>query len=578
MVSVLVAPNSTVSNTGWTLVGGADVHECINHPVEAPDDATYVQDTADGDTFEVGLPDPGLTFTPTQNARIRVRVRHSGIGIDNPQLFVILRENGSDIFTSDKIEIPLTGPLNLEIDVGFVPSDFSVLSIAILDGASGGERRFRVYELELVIPGPNDETAGGSSARAAITGVGAIAGTGVGGSRASSSVAAVGALVGLAAGGSLCFATISAFGALAGTAAAGSSSAAVCGGVGGLVGIAASGSQAAAPLAGSGAVAGHAAGGSSARSGVGGVGSLAGVAIGGSRASIELPEIEQLGIYAKISRLVRERFNGAIASPLSLTTVYDNAAFNPAPTVTWARVRVRCDVASQIGLGNGNRYRKTGAATISIHTPLGTGVNDANAIAVQVVDAFRNVANQHVRFRSPSIRSSASNGKQWVTEVECPFYADVDVELGVGAALVTLPNGDEAQRIVRTRFKALWEALGYSVRFQNDPRDTPGLEEVPDDDETWAHFSIVLGESMPVEHAGTALTYRTSGIAFALLFFPVETGEENGLRVGDQVADHFRAVSVSGVTFKTPLVRGMQRQGPWWRVDVRAPFFWNEIA
>lgn len=570
-MTVLAAPNSTVSNVGFALTGGADVHECIKRTVEAPDDASYVQSTADGDSFEVTLPDPLLIDPLTQTVRIRARVRHSGIGVDNGQFFVSLRESGVDSYTSSKTEIPLAGPYDLEFDTGVIPPDLSVLSIAVLDAGTGGQRRFRVLELEGVFPTDDMSGDGGSVASSSIRGVGSVAGSGEGSSASAATPRGVGGLAGAGAGGSACFAIISAIGALAGSAAGGSSAAAVCGGVGVLVGIGAGSSQTAALPKGTGSLAGSGVGGSSAAAQPSGIGALAGMSVGSSSGSVEPPEIEALGIYQAISHLVRVRFEQLIAVPRSLPTAYDNLPFNPAPSLTWARVKVRCEDAQQIALGEGNRYRKRGAATVSIQTPLGEGVTAVHLIAVAVQDAFRRASSAHVRFTSPSIGPGYRDGADWTVDVVCPFYADVDVALGVGASLVTLPDAAAAQSTVRKRFIAAAVAAGLEIRFENDPRADPAL--------SWAHFSIVQGESAPVEsHGDGRLTYRTPAIAYALLFFAKETGEEAALGIGDQIADVFRAVTVDGVTFSTPLVRGMQRQGDWWRVDVRAPFFWHEIT
>ena len=102
---------------------------------------------------------------------------------------------------------------------------------------------------------------------------------------------------------------------------------------------------------------------------------------------------------------------------------------------------------------------------------------------------------------------------------------------------------EDAANTIRGRFKTLI-ADGESVDVQYDNAEyDPG-------DEVWVRCTIRPGSSEQVSTGGTTRRFRNSGLLIAEVFTPIGVGESYELI--DTILDSFRAVTVSGVKFKTP--------------------------
>lgn len=225
-----------------------------------------------------------------------------------------------------------------------------------------------------------------------------------------------------------------------------------------------------------------------------------------------------------------------------------------------------------IGPNASNLYRKSGEVVASVFTPLGQGDGEALTIASTIVSAMRGVTVSETTFEAPRVETGYRDGTRWRVDVRMPFKADFTLERVTGTAPTSLTLEDAAS-VVRTRFDSE-VATGLSIGIQYDGEDGA----IPAPTVTWCRLAIVHGASEAVERVGTDTRFRTVGVAYAYLFVPLERGDQDALRKGDQIARAFRAVSDRGVTFKTPLVSGTQRAGPWWQVKVACPFHWDEIA
>lgn len=359
----------------------------------------------------------------------------------------------------------------------------------------------------------------------------------------------------------------------AGATSGASSTAAACGGSGVVSGSLHAGSQAAALIAGSGALAGQTSGLAACLGRLLGALPLPGGATSGSSATwiddTITPEV--IGIYETLGNLVRARVLSEVDDGQSVDTAYDNLPFQKPGSAAFVRARVIVDSARQIAFGAGNRYRKSGELVASVHSPASEGWGEAMALAQEIVDSFSNVTTAHVHFRTAWIGRGQRVDGEWRVDVRCPFEADVTLALQAGVAPTGPLDASTATGIICARMEAVATALAVETCF--DAFEEP----LHDASDTWVRFSVLGGQRF-VAQRGSPLTYRTAGVALAAIYTPLEQGDKGGLRIADAIADAFRAVTDRGVTFKTPLVREVARDGAWWRVDVTCPYQWDEFS
>lgn len=359
----------------------------------------------------------------------------------------------------------------------------------------------------------------------------------------------------------------------AGQTAGSASTAAACGGSGVVSGSLHAGSQVAALIAGSGALAGETRGLAECLGHLLGALPLPGGSTSGSSATwiddTITPEV--IGIYETLGNLVRARVLSEVESGESVATAYDNLPFAKPGSAAYVRARVLVDGARQIAFGAGNRYRKSGELVATVHAPVGEGWGEVMALAQSILDAFTNVTTAHVHFRTAWVGRGQREDGEWLVEVHCPFEADVVLALQAGVAPTGPLDASVATGIICARMEAVATALAVETCF--DAFEEP----LHDASDTWVRFSVLGGQRF-VAQRGIPLTYRTPGIALAAIYTPLEQGDKAGLRIADAIADAFRAVTDRGVTFKTPLVREVARDGAWWRVDVTCPYQWDEFS
>jgi len=127
---------------------------------------------------------------------------------------------------------------------------------------------------------------------------------------------------------------------------------------------------------------------------------------------------------------------------------------------------------------------------------------------------------------------------------------------------------------IRSRFEAQ-VAVAESLTTQYDNQRLPDNVDV---NSAWCRFAIKLGDGLLTEIGGSK-THRYPGVAIAQLFVPIHHGDREGLRLADVIKTAFRAVTVSGVTFRTPSVNnlGLETEKKWWQINVSCPFYFNEI-
>jgi len=125
---------------------------------------------------------------------------------------------------------------------------------------------------------------------------------------------------------------------------------------------------------------------------------------------------------------------------------------------------------------------------------------------------------------------------------------------------------------IRSRWKSqVADILTLPTVYDNAPPSSQP------EDAKWARVWIVWGDSLLVE-IGAQKNFRTVGQLVANLFLPVEKGDKDLLAVADTIRSAFRAVTVSGVVFRSPSITTVGRTGNWWQVDVSCPFYTDELV
>jgi len=125
--------------------------------------------------------------------------------------------------------------------------------------------------------------------------------------------------------------------------------------------------------------------------------------------------------------------------------------------------------------------------------------------------------------------------------------------------------------VIRSRFKTLVEDVeSVVVVYDNDPTEPP-------DDDVWVRFTVLDGNTQQAEMGGAQTTYRTPGLATAQVFIPMNAGDKAGRELADVIVEAFRAVTVSGLTFRAPAVVPVGASGKWWQLNVNCTFYYDEL-
>lgn len=125
------------------------------------------------------------------------------------------------------------------------------------------------------------------------------------------------------------------------------------------------------------------------------------------------------------------------------------------------------------------------------------------------------------------------------------------------------------------------DALGLPVLYDNSPPfESDENPDAPPDPLTdvWARVTVLAGETIIAETAGTVNTFRTSGVVQVQIYGPLGVGDSAILTVADAVAVAMRVACTSDFTLRSPSMSPGRRDGDWWRIDVAAPFFSDESA
>ena len=126
---------------------------------------------------------------------------------------------------------------------------------------------------------------------------------------------------------------------------------------------------------------------------------------------------------------------------------------------------------------------------------------------------------------------------------------------------------------IRGRFETQIEDVeGIDVQYDNQPPITKP------DDALWVRLAVNIRDTGQKSIGDqTQKRYRCQGEMVASIYIPLTQGDQPALALADKIADAFRTVTDTDVTFKTPTMSTEGREGNEWRVDVSCPFYSDGI-
>ena len=122
---------------------------------------------------------------------------------------------------------------------------------------------------------------------------------------------------------------------------------------------------------------------------------------------------------------IRSRFVDEVESEIGLPVQYDNAPFTKPANGGWVSFAISFTTSRQMDVGGQQTtYRDRGIAIALVHNLVGSGDRANLLVAKAIVNALRGVTAQGVKYLPPVSRVLGRVGKEWRTEVSCPFYMD----------------------------------------------------------------------------------------------------------------------------------------------------------
>lgn len=94
----------------------------------------------------------------------------------------------------------------------------------------------------------------------------------------------------------------------------------------------------------------------------------------------------------------------------------------------------------------------------------------------------------------------------------------------------------------------------------------------PDAGDAWLEPVLNTQDAFNADIASSP-RIRHPGLLTVNVRTPLGEGDGQARRLGDDVADIFRNVSFSGITFRAPTVRPVGREDGWYRVQVDCPYW-----
>jgi len=130
--------------------------------------------------------------------------------------------------------------------------------------------------------------------------------------------------------------------------------------------------------------------------------------------------------FQTVRAALRGDFATDIATPLSLSTQYENAPFTkPAAGGSWAQFNILFADSELIEIAPvGSRtFRAVGVLLVNVFTELETGDKAATDFADSIASRYRGTTISGVLFRAPTVEQGVrdESGAWWRVTVRCPF-------------------------------------------------------------------------------------------------------------------------------------------------------------
>lgn len=109
---------------------------------------------------------------------------------------------------------------------------------------------------------------------------------------------------------------------------------------------------------------------------------------------------------------------------------------------------------------------------------------------------------------------------------------------------------------------------GTNIVFENQSQDNKVSE--------WVRVNILNPASNQVSLGNTPY-YRYVGLLIFQIFIKPNTGSGRAMEIADQITSLFRGLTISGMTFKPPVVDPVGESGGWYQVNVSTQFSREEV-
>ncbi len=280
------------------------------------------------------------------------------------------------------------------------------------------------------------------------------------------------------------------------------------------------------------------------------------------------------GVYETTSNSVRTLFGTDVEDALSIPVQYDNVGLAPPDTGLWIRLAVNHQVTEKRTTGGNQAYELLGEMEATIKAPLSDGDFNDRTVAQTILDTFEGQKVALIEYGSARVSPIRRDGRWYQMVVTIPFKLSfkrrVTLRRHTGVALTNPQVGDS----IRTWFgEKITDDESLLTQFDDAPFTQP-------DADRWVRFTILEGAPVPAGTRGNLMVHRHVGVAVSQVFAPINTGSGLSLLAADRIADAFRAVSVDGITFRTPSVEtiGEGREGKWWQTNISVPLSYETVT
>lgn len=333
----------------------------------------------------------------------------------------------------------------------------------------------------------------------------------------------------------------------------------------------------------------------------------------GPQSSLPALQTLALDVRTKVLEVLAE-LSDARGEPL--LTMWDNAPCSSTvemvalvPTVTasgdpgllnnedfWVRVGVSLGASDVRELGGRCDVEVSGEISLGFVCRVGLGDEDAKNAARIVTPLLRDYRDGNLRFGAPSVvseqRVRTNNGSQqaggggsrWNVNLRCGFTALVpmptfDVDSPVLPSATTF---DSAMDAIRSRWRTHIEiSQSLPTAYENNIFDHNMAPNIGGSGSSaaprFARLFILAGDPLRID-AGPTAVYRTAGFVQASILTEVQLGISLQLELKDAVFAAFSGATQGGVFFSPPSTSQSSRELGFWRVDIRIPFYFDEVS